>query len=180
MSLAARIHPPCTRLQAGIFHRAATDLHEAIVISGTDVSNPGAASDRQMIASDLQLVQERQEAVGALLKQADELLAAQQPRGATGDSEAVDLEELQRVRSMYDEALELQPLEVAALANRAACLVWMREPYACATDCEKALTELDREGERRKGDADLLKGMFAPKVGGSHVLASPDPCPPPP
>jgi len=52
---------------------------------------------------------------------------------------------------------------VSGLANRAAALLWLGEPYSCKLDCDKALAELGREEERRKGDADCLKGMFPSK-----------------
>ena len=68
--------------------------------------------------------------------------------------------QLVRARALYDEALQLQPLEISALANRGAALLWLKEPYSCKQDCDLALTELDREEVRRKGDADVLVGMF--------------------
>ena len=116
-----------------------------------------------MLQSDLQRVRERQQAVADVLQQADELLAAAQPSAAAATGEAAPADELVRARALYDEALALQPLEISALANRGAALLWLREPYACKQDCDAALVEMGREEVRRKGDADVLVCMFPAK-----------------
>ena len=149
---------------AGVLHRALTELKIALRLC--DGNMPSDAADRQMLQSDLQALSERHETMLGQLTKADELLAANQQAAIAsgplaGSSPTAALKE---ARTLYDEVLELVPLEVAALANRAACLLYLGEPHGCAKDCTAALAELDDEVQRTKEHESEHTGMFAEPV----------------
>ena len=171
--------------RAGVLHRALTDLKVASGLA--DGPLPSDAADRQMLASDSQRVADRHDEVVSLLEKADKLLAEAQPaaqraaaakreraeaRGHTaivadGDAADDDLLEssarstLEEARALYDEAVLKAPLEVSALANRAACVLFLGEPTACVNDCTAALMELECEEIRADEKKAEHVGMFA-------------------
>ena len=153
--------------QAGVLHRAVTDFRRAAELA--DGPMPSDAADKQMLQTDAQRVAERHDEVCALLEKADALLSQVQPAAAAarsaaragGDADDSSDAPLKEARALYDEALKKAPLEVSALSNRAACNLYLREPWACGDDCTKALGELDAEDHRTNEHKAEFSGMFA-------------------
>jgi tetratricopeptide (TPR) repeat protein len=161
----------CAYARAGVLHRALTDMRVAAGLA--DGPMPSDAADRQMLNSDAQAVASRHDEVISLLEKADKLLAEAQPAmaaaKATGDADDDDDDSgpkaiLREARVFYDEAVRKAPLEVSALANRAACFLYLGEPSACAADCNTALAELDAEEHRTEEKQAEHKGMFAAPI----------------
>ena len=154
---------------AGVLHRALTDLRVAVTMA--DGPMPSDAADKQMLATDVQALLERHEKLIALLNKADGLLAEAQPAVAVhvGGTHADALSEadpdalasLREARELYTEALGLASCEVSALANRAACALFLGEAHACTSDCTAALAELDAETRRAEEIKAERTGMCA-------------------
>ena len=158
---------------AGVLHRALTDLRVALTLCEGPM--PSDAADRQMISSDIQTLVERHEEMLGKASKADEILAKAQPAAArtlggpaSGDDALTvppaSADALRQALALYDEAIELVPLDVPTLANRAACSLYLGEPSACARDCTTALRELDMDAERAKTIESEQSGMFAMPV----------------
>mmetsp|Transcript_39055 Transcript_39055/g.78100 ORF Transcript_39055/g.78100 Transcript_39055/m.78100 type:complete len:720 (-) Transcript_39055:329-2488(-) len=157
---------------AGVLHRALTDLRVASTLANGPM--PSDAADKQMLASDVQVLLERHDKLIATLTKADGLLVEAQPAVATrvgmspAEAEAAAAEipsevlnSLREARQLYSEALALASREVSALANRAACALYLGEPNACTNDCTTALAELDLEVIRTEHTKAEQTGMFA-------------------
>lgn len=156
---------------AGVLHRALVEFKVALTYAEGNL--PSDAADRQMLHSDIQALVERHEAMVKKLTEADELLASHQQSAVhEGGGEAPKAHgPLTKAKELYDAALELVPLEVAALANRAACHLYLGEPFACDSDCTKALTELDAEAKRATELAMEHTGLFAEPIPPEDVMA---------
>ena len=154
--------------KSGVLHRALTDLRRAVELC--DGKMPSDAADKQMLQTDAQRVAERHDEVSGLIEKADKLLADAQPalaatRAGDGDdadapSEAMD--QIKQAWDLYNEAIKKAPLEVPALASRAVCALYLKQPSVCVEDCVNALKELDAEEKRTEDVMAEFKGMFAP------------------
>ena len=117
------------------------------------------------------VISPQEKAVGLIAK-ADDLLATAQPAAvhrAADDDEG--LPALKEAKALFDEGIKLAPLDAAALANRAACSLYLGEPHACTVDCDKALAELDADEKRVVNDGIESTGPFAPAAPPPEVAA---------
>ena len=118
-----------------------------------------------MLVADLRLVEARQSKVVEIMRRADRILEEQDAEVEAVAAADVALpcearEELNKAIALYHEALTLQPLQVGALARRAACELALGHPIRAVADATSGLGELDAEEARRAAESAAQSGLF--------------------